>query len=349
MKISKGQLIQKQITLSKDSLEVLIKKHLQNIKNPSITVKEYADVAYKLYVLLLEPLAIQQQDVVVIPSELVAYLPFGSLVVNPSTVNSSYKKLTYTLEQWNFSYAFSSSFLTDQLTEVKQSFCGLIPVNQKEGDLSAHEDLMKTVNNNFQGVYFKEESNSLAQISKQHDFIHISSHGTFSEKDPIRSYMFMPGSDSSKLSIEQLYSTALNKAPFIVLNACETGEGRLRRGEGIDNFTRAFFYSGASGVIESSWKINANQTADLFHTFYQNLLDGEETSIALREAKLTYLKDQNIDNHFAHPYYWAGFRHFGTTAVLENQLSFNTYWLVGAGIVLLVLGVFLWRKRSEND
>ncbi|MBL4709014.1 MAG: CHAT domain-containing protein [Flavobacteriales bacterium] len=346
--INDGHLIQKQISVSKDSLNDLIKRHLFHLKTPTISIHDYTITGNDLYSLLLEPLAIEQQNIVIIPSDLIAYLPFESLVTNLLGINS-YKKLPYAIGKWNFSYVFSSAFLSDLQTELKQSFCGLLPVNQKEGDLSSHEDLMNSITSKFRGEYFQKETpNTLTSISEQHGFIHISSHGTFSRKHPMKSYLFMPGSDSSKLTIEQLYSTTISGSPFIVLNACETGEGELRSGEGIDNFTRAFFYSGASGVIESSWKINANQTAIIFNWFYNSLLDGTDTKAALRTAKLTYLKDQNTDNHFAHPYYWAGFRHFGTAVSLQKQSSNILYWLgISAGAALLILG-FRWRSRRKK-
>lgn len=347
--VSDGQVSQKRIMVSKDSLDVLIKRHLLHLKKPTVSAIEYSVTANKLYTLLLEPFAIEKRNVVVIPSELIGSLPFASLVMNPTSVNS-YKKLHYAIEECEFSYAFSSAFLPDMKLEVKQSFCGVLPVNQDEGDLSVHEALISSVKNKFRGVAFQKDSNlNLSSISEQHDFIHISSHGTFSREDPNKSFLYMPGSELSKITLEKLYSTVINNTPFVVLNACETGEGEIRTGEGIDNFTRAFFYSGASGVVESSWKINANQTAAIFNSFYNSLFNGENTKAALRDAKLTYLKDQNTDNHFAHPYYWAGFRHFGTAVILEKPAQEIPYlFLITVAIVLIILGLVLWKKSRKK-
>lgn len=348
MKINNGHFIQKKIALTKDTLSTLIQQHLSNLKNPSVSAKEYAVTAYQLYKLLLKPLAIEQQNIIIIPSEPMAQLPFESLVIEPSATKN-FKTLHYALKIWNFSYSFSSTLLQHQQKETKHSFCGLLPVNQEEGDLSSHENLLNTVKNKFQGTSFQRENDfTLSGASKQYDFIHISSHGTFASEDPKQSYFFMPGSDSSKLSITQLYSTPINGNPFMVLNTCETGEGELRSGEGIDNFTRAFFYSGASGVVESGWKINAKQTANIFSHFYNKLWEDSDTKTALRAAQLIYLKDQRTDNHFAHPYYWAGFRHFGATATLEKPTSAFPYWLmIATAVVGLILG-FVWWSRQKR-
>ena len=345
--VSGSQIKQRQITVSKDSLSKLIERYLSNLKNPTVSANIYASTAEQLYRLLIAPLNIQNQEVILVPSEQLAKVPFESLIIEPVTKVSGYKQLQYAINKWQFSYALSAAFLNNSQTGVKKSFCGILPVNQEEGDLSSHEQLLQSLLNQFQGKIFQKDSSiSLAQLSKTHDFIHISSHGTFSEENPAKSFLYMPGYGSARVIIEQLYATAMLNEPFIVLNACETGEGKIRSGEGIDNFTRAFFYSGASGIIESSWKINASQTAAIFDQFYHSLMDGSSTKKALRTAQLHYLKDQGIDNHFAHPYYWAGFKHFGAAATLEVPFNFLSYWwLLGLGAIALLL--FVLRKNRK--
>ncbi|MFK7971977.1 MAG: CHAT domain-containing protein [Bacteroidia bacterium] len=338
--VDDGHVRHYQIAVSNDSLKLLLEKHLWNLNSPNISAEDYAHTAYALYDLLLAPLAIEKQNVVVIPSESVASLPFASLVRSPSA-SKGYKQLDYALNTWSFSYHFSTTFLTAIPTEAKQSFCALLPLNQAEGDLFLHEDLLYEVTDQLHGTYFqKDDQCSLPLVTKHHDFIHISSHGIFSKESPAKSFLYMPGSDSSKLSIEQLYSTTMSSSPFVVLNACETGKGEVRSGEGIDNFTRAFFYSGALGIIESSWKINATQTAGIFEDFYHALSNGADTKRSLRQAQQRYLENQDTDNHFAHPYYWSGFKHFGTAVTLKKPASVFSYWLI-FGLSLVAI-VFIW-------
>jgi CHAT domain-containing protein len=93
-------------------------------------------------------------------------------------------------------------------------------------------------------------------------------------------------------------------ADLVVLSACETGLGRMVRGEGVLGLPRAFFYAGARSVLVSLWSVSDRSTAQLMTTFYESLIGkGETTSEALSNAKETLRKKSNT----AHPFYWAPF------------------------------------------
>ena len=92
---------------------------------------------------------------------------------------------------------------------------------------------------------------------------------------------------------------------MVVLSACETGIGKLQRGEGIISLARAFAYAGAKSIVTSLWSVNDQKTKDLMLLFYKNLRKGKSKSEALREAKLSFIAKN--DNPNAHPFFWAGF------------------------------------------
>ncbi len=95
------------------------------------------------------------------------------------------------------------------------------------------------------------------------------------------------------------------KANLAVLSACNTGSGKLSRGEGIMSLARGFMYAGCPSVITSLWSVDDKSTAVIMKHFYEGLSKGLSKDDALRASKLSYLK--NADEIKSNPFYWAGF------------------------------------------
>ena len=97
------------------------------------------------------------------------------------------------------------------------------------------------------------------------------------------------------------------KCDLLALSACETGLGKIMRGEGIVGLTRAFLYSGASNLLVSLWKVSDNSTSQMMVEFYQQMLLKENNELnyaaLLQKAKQILILDKN----YSRPYYWAPF------------------------------------------
>ncbi len=97
----------------------------------------------------------------------------------------------------------------------------------------------------------------------------------------------------------------------MVLSACETGLGKIKKGEGIIGLTRALLYAKVKNIIVSLWQVNDLSTSDLMVNFYQNYLSQKslktngsvEFSNSLRQAKLKMISEGKL----AHPYFWSSF------------------------------------------
>jgi len=95
-------------------------------------------------------------------------------------------------------------------------------------------------------------------------------------------------------------------ADLVVLSACETGKGRIVKGEGIVGLTRAFMFAGSPRVICSLWKVDDDATRALMVRFYElwSPKSGEPglpTAAALRRAQ-EHVRSQP---KWRHPFYWA--------------------------------------------
>ena len=96
-------------------------------------------------------------------------------------------------------------------------------------------------------------------------------------------------------------------ADLAVLSACETGRGKIVKGEGIVGLTRAFMYAGAPRVLCSLWKVDDEATQALMLEFYKQWSpktgDGLSAAAALAKAQ-AHVRAQK---QWAHPYYWSAF------------------------------------------
>ncbi|MEQ8535039.1 MAG: CHAT domain-containing protein, partial [Imperialibacter sp.] len=141
----------------------------------------------------------------------------------------------------------------------------------------------------------------------QYKFLHFATHGMVNEAKPELSRIFLsPGNDEDgSLYSGEIYSLGIN-ADLVNLSACETGLGKVTRGEGIIGLSRALMYAGAKNLIVSLWQVADASTASLMIEFYkQHLYHSDNNLFAddLRKAKLSLLNSENYKD----PYYWAPF------------------------------------------
>jgi len=140
---------------------------------------------------------------------------------------------------------------------------------------------------------------------KNFQIIHFACHSFLDEKFPFRSALVLTLDNDPRedgfLQAREIFTLKLN-ADLIVLSACQTGKGRIERGEGIFVLPRIFFYSGARSVLSTLWTINDKSTSKFMEYFYGYLLQGKNKAEALRSAKL-----KMINTQYPHPFYWAPF------------------------------------------
>ncbi|MCF6270062.1 MAG: CHAT domain-containing protein [Melioribacteraceae bacterium] len=196
------------------------------------------------------------------------------------------------------------------------------------------------------------KKNILNSIEK-YDIIHIAAHTEINELNPLSSKFHLynnPNLDEEdeSLFLSRIYSLQLN-AKMAVLSSCNTGTGKLQKGEGIISFARAFKFAGCPSVIMSLWAIDDISTATIMKDFYSELKENKPKDVALREAKLAYLKKSNSKT--AAPVFWAGTVPIGNLDKLEFGSPLNgVLKLVYSFIFLLLLTsmMFYFIKRKKK-
>jgi CHAT domain-containing protein len=142
---------------------------------------------------------------------------------------------------------------------------------------------------------------------KNFALVHFATHGIVDEVNPELSRIFLQSdskSEDGNLFSGEIYNLQFG-AELVTLSACQTGLGKLSKGEGVIGLSRALTYAGAKRIVVSFWSVADESTSVLMTDFYKNILQKQDQNFsqALRQAKL-----QLISNHqYAAPYYWAPF------------------------------------------
>jgi CHAT domain-containing protein len=151
--------------------------------------------------------------------------------------------------------------------------------------------------------------------------IHFATHGFVNQENPkLSGILFAQDTTTNKnsgfvadnlaqnegiLYQSELYNCKFN-ADLTVLSACETGLGKITKGEGVVGLTQALLYAGSNNILVSLWQVSDASTKDLMISFYTNLLKTKTASKYgnfLRTSKLEMLAKSN----YTHPYYWSPF------------------------------------------
>lgn len=184
-----------------------------------------------------------------------------------------------------------------------------LPGTENEVSLIHKEFVRKRINSKMLLRADASEKNIKSGLLGNYSILHFATHGFVNSESPELSGILLSqdtsaGNDGILYSGE-IYNLKLN-ADLTILSACETGLGRVRKGEGIIGLTRALLYAGSKNIMVSLWPVSDQSTSNLMVDFYTKMLGGRPTqsySFWLREAKLKMIKEKKYSN----PFYWSPF------------------------------------------
>ncbi|MDW3194356.1 MAG: CHAT domain-containing tetratricopeptide repeat protein [Cytophagales bacterium] len=280
--------------------------------------------AKALYELLIPDLPKDINQLVIIPDGVLGTIPFEALV-NPTSSGDQYKDLTYLLVEYDVSYDYSATLFAERMRPAEerptsQDILLMAPVEFDRSTgmatLKGTEKELQSIQYLFQGNDLQVESRLMANASEnfvkgptldQYKYLHFATHGLVHESEPELSRIFLSPSDGEDGSLYsgEIYNLKIN-AELVTLSACETGLGKVAKGEGIVGLSRALLYAGAKNLIVSLWPVADESTSELMIEFYrQHLFSAYSMHFAgaLRESKLTMMRSEE----FQRPYYWAPF------------------------------------------
>jgi CHAT domain-containing protein len=263
--------------------------------------------AQALYRRLLEPARseIRGDRLVIVPHGVLHYLPFSALRT-PSG--------KWVVEEFSLSTLPSASvlrYLADK--GVGASTRALVMGNPDlGGDLAlpwAEREARMIGQREREATVLVRGDATEAQAKKLLEtvgLIHFATHGELKESDPLSSAILLVpgGGEDGWLEVREVFGLDLH-ARLVVLSACETGLGKLSRGDELVGLQRAFLYAGTPAVVTTLWKVDDRASYELVRAFYHRLA-GAGPVEALRQAQIETMVN------FSHPFSWAA---FGLTGV----------------------------------
>jgi len=306
-------------------------------------LKDLHDILFKP---VTDSIAIPEEtDLIIVPDGILYYIPFEVLMCNR---NNEGIGSDYIINFYNISYVPSASTLDPALKKDNKEISGiylgfgnplfgevpaeetftdevatgfmvlqgydLIPLPDTEKQVKNIEDLFSPIGESNSYIKSEATEEKVKLESSSYKYLLFATHGLLDEEKPMESSLAFSSSsrpdEDGFLKAKEIINMEIN-SDLVVLSACETGLGKIKSGEGVVGLTRAFMYAGTPSVIVSLWSVESGSTAKMMEIFYGNLLYGMNKSKALREAKLSIMKDFEVIEgkkvSYAHPFFWAPF------------------------------------------
>jgi CHAT domain-containing protein/Tfp pilus assembly protein PilF len=332
----------------------------------------FNEISYKLYSKLIEPLDIKKGErLIIVPDNILSYIPFEILIKRTTKLNKiRYKELAYLIKDHPLSYSYSTKVLFNQKNQQNKPMNQLGAYAPSYTNIEALPDninatrqkyreklyplkgILKEVNRISKIVPGKVFTNNEATEEKfkesagKFDILHLAMHTIINDEDPMYSKMaFAQESNSNEdnfLNTYEIYNLNL-KSKLTVLSSCNTGFGKLSKGEGVMSLARGFKYAGCPSIVMTLWPVEDNSSIRLMEYFYRALKEGRSKDKALQIAKIKFL--ENSDRLHAHPYFWSGYLSIGDQSPLYFKSSF--YWIGGLLLFLVIAGIIFYQKRKK--
>ncbi len=324
-------------------------EHFKTILQSGTTDHRYegSTAAQALYQVLIKPVYAslkQSSRLVIIPDDELNYLPFEAL-------QDEHKK--YLLENFSIQYQFSTALFGEnpQAGYLSKSLAFAPFTNDhfpgdSAGSFFSHLPASSDEVANLNGKVFTDTSatkKNFLLYSNSYPLLHLATHASVNNDTPSHSFIaFYPHNKDFKLYAGEIASLRLDSVQLVILSACETGTGKLVKGEGLMSLSRAFAYAGCPDIITSLWKAEDRTTSFITQRLHYYLEKRYSKDKALQQAKIDLLKSNDIDPRYKAPDYWAHLIYIGN---YEEDRGSKAWWWIAISIIG---GAFLYKMIGRK-
>jgi CHAT domain-containing protein len=262
-----------------------------------------------LHDIVIKPLGLTNGDEIsIIPHDALHYLPFQALWTGDG----------YLLQKVSISYAPSAAALHGVIAKQTQASDKLFALGNPDlGNpslaLPGAQKEVEAITKMFPNAeaYFQTEATRgrFLKSSPQARLVHVAAHGIVDKVDPLYSKLMLAKDTDhpGPLEAKDIYGLSLGGADLVVLSACDSGLGKVTKGDEVWGFTRSFLSAGATSLLVSLWPVDDDATQIMMSRFYSELKKGASKRKALRDAEMAVFADPR----FSSPSYWAAFNLVG--------------------------------------
>ncbi len=333
--------------------------------------QQYTSLAYSLYNKLIKPVEDHlRKEVVIVADGVLNFIPFEALLTKEVAASASYTEMPYWIREKLITYQFSAYEMYRSRHKEQKDLSNKVAVFAP----TYHSNINELLQKHRTDLRFKSEplkynvleAESIAKVyesklyldslsnkkafedaAQHYRILHLATHGKSYHNKGVYSYLAFSSDSAGKnlehiLFVEDLYQMELN-SELVVLSACETGIGELKKGMGVVSLSKALAFAGVSSQISTLWKIADQSTGSFMPEFYKELKKGLDKHQALRNSKLAFIREEA----YAAPFFWAAYTLSGDTSPVHRGYP---HIYLTAIVLILILGAISWyllaKKRS---
>lgn len=250
----------------------------------------------------IEPELARHPSVIMIPNDLLLYLPIHALTRAGADGGERFLAETHAV-------SYLTQFELVDLLSAGPAPPGapLLAMGNPDGSLPAASEEIRALRRLRPVVTTLEGAEATKSrflgLAPRFADLHLATHGILDPERPQQSYLVMAGEDEAtrRLGIGEIAGLTLARNSLVILSACDTAVGEQVPGAALVTFAAAFSQAGSQSIVASLWKVSDAATRDFMVTLHRGLPQGRVA--ALQQAQLTLLGNPRT----AHPYYWASF------------------------------------------
>ncbi len=270
--------------------------------------RDTTTLAVGLYKTLLSDTDLSQvRRLFVVPHGPLHYLPFQAL--NDGR--------TYLVERMALAVWPSSAIGARLIASGKSAAPSLLgfgnPSTEKNVPLPGAEREVQRIAKLFprNQIFVQQEATKLRfrTGANQASVVHVAAHAEMDEVDPLFSRILFASTpnETGLLEARDVYSLDLAGVQLITLSACESGLGKVARGDEIIGFTRSFLSAGTHSIVASLWPVADDSTDLMMGRLYPELSQGRDLMASMQLAQIEVQRNRR----FTHPFFWAPFNVIG--------------------------------------